>query len=104
MKMQDPTMFPLAFDQYGNLIQLVGMRPVTVMDARLHCMPEFETELKVGCTVKVAEYYLDDEASPECASILAIIVEQPEDDEQLVGIEYDNGSIDYVPQDILELV
>ena len=97
-------MFPLAFDKDGNLIQLVGMRAVKVMDARPHCIDDSFMQYKIGCTVEVAECYLEDEASPECASKLAIIVEEPKDAEQLVCIEYDNGSTDYVPQNILNII
>jgi len=98
MKMQDPTIYPLSFDKNGNLVQLVGMSQVTVMESRTHM------KFKDGLTVRLAEYYLSDEASPDCASELAVIIQQPKDSEELVGIEYNNGSIDFVPQDILEII
>lgn len=37
MKMQDPTVFKLAFDKHGNLIQLVGTTVKLIMEARPHC-------------------------------------------------------------------
>ena len=58
-------------------------------------------KIKEGKKVKVADYYLDDEASPKEATKTAIILSEPSDDEELVMIEYTNGSIDYVPQDVI---
>jgi hypothetical protein len=54
-----------------------------------------------GSKVKIDECYLSDEASPDCASETATIFQEPSDSEMLVGIQYENGSIDYVPQNIL---
>jgi hypothetical protein len=54
-----------------------------------------------GVSVEVAECYLDDEASPDNASATATVVQEPQDIAQLVGIQYDDFSLDYVPQDVL---
>lgn len=59
-------------------------------------------DFKIGLKVTVDECYLSDEASPDCASETAIVFTEPSDDEELVGIRYEDGSLDYVPQDILE--
>lgn len=102
--MKDPTIFPLAFDPQGNLIQLVGYVTNVVMEARPHCKIPFETDLQVGARVELDGCYLDDEVSPSNATLFAHVIEAPTDDEALVGVEYDNGSIDFVPQNILILV
>jgi hypothetical protein len=57
--------------------------------------------IKEGKKVKVADYYLNDEASPKEATKTAIVMSEPSDDEELVMIEYTNGAIDYVPQDVI---
>lgn len=59
-------------------------------------------KFKEGIKVIVSEVYLTDEASPENASATATVFQEPQDEEQLVGIQYEDGSLDYVPQDILE--
>ena len=61
-------------------------------------------KLKEGIKVTVDECYLSDEASPSCASSTATIFQEPNDSEMLVGIQYEDNSLDYVPQDILELL
>jgi len=63
-----------------------------------------ETIYKIGVTVNVAECYLTDEVTENIdTSESAIVVTEPFDDEELVGIQYESGVIDYVPQDILEI-
>jgi len=37
-------------------------------------------------------------------SPIATILVEPTDNEQLVGIEYESGVLDYVPQNILEII
>ena len=59
---------------------------------------------KEGITVKVDEAYLKDEASPDDATATATVISEPSDDEELVQIQYENGSIDYLGQDWLEPV
>jgi hypothetical protein len=54
-----------------------------------------------GVDVEVADYYLEDEASPKEATKYATILQQPSDEEELVMIQYENGTIDYVPQDVI---
>ena len=62
-------------------------------------------KFKIGVKVAVAECYLIDEASENInTSPTAIIVSQPSDEEELVGIQYESKELDYVPQDILEIV
>jgi len=62
-------------------------------------------EFKKGITVNVAECYLSDEVTENIdTSKTAIVVTEPSDEEELVGIVYDSGVLDYVPQDILEIV
>ena len=65
-------------------------------------MKGFE-QYKVEAEVTVSEVYLNDEASPENASATATVFSEPSDDEELVGIQYEDKSLDYVPQDILEI-
>ncbi len=65
-------------------------------------MKGFE-KYKEGTEVTVDERYLTDEASPDCASATATVFQEPTDPEMLVGIQYEDGSLDYVPQDILEV-
>ncbi len=60
---------------------------------------------KEGVSVKVDECYLTDEVNQNnSTSPTAIVFAEPSDDECLVGIQYDCGSLDYVPQDILEVI
>lgn len=66
-------------------------------------MKAFETKLKEGAEVTVDEAYLNDEASPENASSTATVFQEPTDSEMLVGVQYEDNSLDYVPQDILEV-
>lgn len=67
-------------------------------------MKTFKTKLKEGTEVTVDEAYLNDEASPEGASSTATVFQEPTDKEMLVGIKYEDGSLDYVPQDILTVM
>jgi hypothetical protein len=63
-----------------------------------------ETIYKIGVTVNVAECYLNDEVTENIdTSKTAIVVTEPFDEEELVGIQYKSGVLDYVPQDILEI-
>ena len=65
----------------------------------------FTTELVEGLKVNVAERYLNDEVNENSdTSPTAIVRSVPTDDEELVCIEYTNGLIDHVPQDILEVI
>lgn len=62
---------------------------------------------KYGDNVKVAECYLNDEVSEPHRSDMsetAIVSSEPSDDEELVSIQYESGLIDFVPQDILEII
>ena len=61
---------------------------------------------KLGQRVSVAECYLTDEvnANNEHTSPTAMVDSIPRDDEELVAIIYDGGAIDFVPQDILEII
>jgi len=61
-------------------------------------------QFEQGKTVSVAECYLTDECTEHMdTSATATIVTEPSDDEELVGIVYESGELDYVPQDILEI-
>ena len=59
---------------------------------------------KIDITEMVAECYVVDESSEGInTSPTAIVFQEPNDDEELVGIQYDSGEMDYVPQDILDV-
>jgi len=61
-------------------------------------------KLKAGNKVVVAECYLTDEATEHInTSSIATVIGDATGDE-LVVIEYESGEIDFVPQDILEVV
>ena len=58
----------------------------------------------IGNSVIVEQCYLNDEINKgNKLSSVAIVFSEPNDDEELVGIQYNNGTIDYVPQYILEI-
>jgi len=60
---------------------------------------------KDGVKVKVAECYLTDEVNiNNDTTPTAIVRSEPIDNEQLVCIQYENNLIDFVPQDILEII
>lgn len=62
---------------------------------------------KMGAKVSVAQCYLDDEVSQPNRSEMsetATVCSEPTDDEELVSIQYESGLIDFVPQDILEVI
>jgi hypothetical protein len=64
-----------------------------------------KTQFKTGAIVKVDECYLTDEVTKnvntsETATVLTI----PDDNEELVGIVYQSGELDFVPQNILEII
>jgi len=63
-------------------------------------------KFKEGIDVSVDKAYLTDEInlnSPDISEF-AIVRTPPGDKEELVGIEYDTGVMDYVPQDMLQIV
>lgn len=61
-------------------------------------------QFKNGVKVKVADFYLNDESTAtNDTSDTAIVFSEPSDSEELVGIQYVGGSLDYVPQDVLEV-
>lgn len=66
-------------------------------------MNKFKTNLTEGTEVEVDEIYLSDEASPDGATSTATVFQEPTDSEMLVGIQYEDSSLDYVPQDILQV-
>lgn len=61
---------------------------------------------KDGAKVSVAQCYLDDEVTENLLgkTATATVNSEPRDDEELVAIIYESGVIDYVPQDILEIL
>lgn len=62
-------------------------------------------KFKLGAKVQVAECYLNDEVTEHTnTSPTAIVDSEPKDNEELVAIVYDSGEIDFVPQDILEII
>jgi hypothetical protein len=62
------------------------------------------TKFKKGVTVIVDECYRNDEVTQNInTSETAIVITKPSNDEELVGIQYKGGEIDFVPQDILEV-
>lgn len=59
----------------------------------------------MGVKVNVAECYLTDEVNENNDTTpTATVHSEPIDDEELVYIQYENGLIDIVPQDILEII
>lgn len=63
------------------------------------------TKFKVGQKVRVADYYLKDEVAQHInSSSIATINSEPSDDEELVCIAYKGGEMDFVPQEILEVI
>ncbi len=64
-----------------------------------------KTKFKEGVVVNIDESYLNDEACDghDCTS-KATVLSEPKDDEELVCILYETGTIDFVPQYILELI
>ena len=61
-------------------------------------------KFKVGIKVEVCECYLTDEVTEgRDLSKDAKIFFAPIDDDQLVGIEFESGELDYVPQNILSI-
>lgn len=62
-------------------------------------------KFKLGAKVQVAECYLTDEVTANVeTSQIATVNSEPKDSEELVAIIYESGVLDYVPQDILEVV
>jgi hypothetical protein len=63
------------------------------------------SEFKEGIRVEIAECYLTDECTENTETTpTAMILSEPTDLEELVLIEYENGLLDYVPQDILTII
>jgi hypothetical protein len=62
-------------------------------------------EFKENQKVNVDECYLNDECTAHFeATKTATVLSEPKDSEELVMIEYENGGIDFVPQDILTII
>lgn len=62
-------------------------------------------KFKEGVKVKVAECYLNDELNiNNNTSSIATIFAEPKDEQMLVGIQYEDGTLDYVPQDVLKSI
>lgn len=62
-------------------------------------------KFKIGVKVNVAECYLSDEVTENVeASKIATVDSEPSDNEELVTIIYESGTIDFVPQDILDVI
>lgn len=62
-------------------------------------------KFKMGVKVNVAECYLTDEVNENNDTTpTATVHSEPIDDEESVYIQYENGLIDIVPQDILEII
>ena len=62
-------------------------------------------KFKQGVKVKVAECYLTDEINENNeTSEIATVFDEPSDSEALVAIQYEGGQLDFVPQDILEIL
>lgn len=63
-------------------------------------------KFKHGVRVSVAECYLNDEVTENLLgkSSTATVNSEPRDNEELVAIIYESGVIDFVPQDILEVI
>jgi hypothetical protein len=63
-------------------------------------------KFKHGSKVSVAECYLNDEVTENLLgkTATATVDSEPRDNEELVAIIYESGVIDFVPQDILEII
>jgi len=63
-------------------------------------------KFKFGSKVSVAECYLVDEVTENLLgkTETATVNSEPSDNEELVAIIYESGVIDFVPQDILEII
>jgi hypothetical protein len=62
-------------------------------------------DFEIGIKVRVAECYLTDECTQHVDTTeIAYVCSEPSDSEELVGIQYESGVIDYVPQDILTIL
>jgi hypothetical protein len=62
-------------------------------------------KFKEGVKVKVDECYLTDEVNADNNTTpTATVFSEPRDNEELVGIQYECGELDYVPQYILEII
>ncbi len=63
-------------------------------------------DFREGDGVRVAQCYLDDEVTENMLgkTATAIVNSVPRDSEELVAIIYKSGLIDFVPQDILEII
>ena len=58
-----------------------------------------------GVKVKVSSCYLEDECTEHMnTSETAVVLQEPSDPEELVMIQYESEEIDFVPQDILEIL
>ena len=67
-------------------------------------MKDFE-KFTEGIKVRVDGCYLTDESTEHTeTSEFATVVAEVGDEDQLVGIQYESGIFDYVPQNILEIV
>jgi hypothetical protein len=87
-----------------NDLELVGY----TCDYGLDATPfNLRKDFREGGAVLVAECYLNDEVSVPHRSEMsekATINSEPSDCEELVAIQYESGLIDFVPQDILEIL
>jgi hypothetical protein len=65
-----------------------------------------KSKIQFGSKVRVAECYLNDEVTENLLgkTSTATVDSEPSDNEELVAIVYETGVIDFVPQDILEVI
>ena len=63
---------------------------------------EAGSKAKSFTKVKIEDFYINDEVGQRAtATKTAIILSEPSDSEELVMVQYTNGAIDYVPQDVI---
>ena len=76
--------------------------PKDIKNSEVRCKGDSCDVLEEGIKVRVDEAYLEDESSPDGASAIATVVSEPSDTEELVQIQYEDGSMDYLGQEWLE--
>lgn len=65
----------------------------------------YTKKFKENQKVNVDECYRNDECTEHFAATeTATVLSEPKDNEELVMIKYENGGIDFVPQDILTII
>lgn len=95
------------YEDCANLVTELEVVGYTC-DYGLDAVPfNLRKNFSLGDNVRVAQCYLDDEVTEpfrDEISETATVCSEPSDSEELVSIQYESGLIDFVPQEILEVV